>query len=65
MLTKAAISTPIVFYAIRKKPAVGSVLGVASFAITLLTAIPYNSNWALFKHTRTYPGAGNWTPKER
>jgi hypothetical protein len=45
---------------VRRKPALGPWIGVASFGITLLTAIPYLHSRALFDHTGRYPGIGNW-----
>ena len=51
---------PIAF-AMRKKPKLALFLGASSVVISLMTGVPYVHNWAFFKHTKQYPGLGNWT----
>lgn len=60
MQWKAPAIIPIA-YVVRKKPALGFVLGAGSVAISLMTGVPYMHNRAFFKHTKQYPGLGNWT----
>jgi Lecithin retinol acyltransferase len=49
---------------IRRRPALGRWVGLASIGISLLTAVPYIHSRALFDHTRGYPGIGNWSGPE-
>jgi hypothetical protein len=57
---KARLITPIVAYALHRKPRVGAPLAVVSSVVTLLTALPYIHSRAIFDHTRVYPGFGKW-----
>jgi hypothetical protein len=60
VLRKTRLLTPVIFYALRRKPKVGAPLAVGSMLVTLSTAAPYIHSPAFFDHTRGYPGFGKW-----
>lgn len=60
MLRKTTLLTPMIFYALRRKPKVGASLAVGSMLVTLSTAVPYIHSRAFFDHTQAYPGFGKW-----
>jgi hypothetical protein len=60
MLGKTRLLTPVMFYALPRKPKVGAPLAVVSMLVTLSTAVPYIHSREFFDHTRSYPGAGQW-----
>jgi hypothetical protein len=60
MLRKTRLLTPVIFYALRRKPMVGTPLAVVSTLVTLSTAVPYIHSREFFDHTRPYPGFGKW-----
>jgi hypothetical protein len=57
---KARLVTPMIVYALRRKPKVGVPLAVGSMLVSLSTAVPYIHSRAFFNHTRAYPGVGKW-----
>jgi hypothetical protein len=61
---KARLVTPVIAYALRRKPKAGVALALGSMFVTLSTAVPYIHSRAFFDHTRAYPGPGNWDPAE-
>lgn|GEM_PF-3339178 len=64
ILIRALIIPLLTIAAFRWKRWAGWAVMAVGHAITLVTTVPYNSSWALYKHTRCYPGIGNWQPRE-
>jgi hypothetical protein len=60
MLWKARLLTPVIFYALRRTPKVGTPIAVGSMVVTLSTAVPYIHGREFFEHARAYPGFGKW-----
>jgi hypothetical protein len=57
---KTRLVTPLVVYAVRRKPRLGTPLAVGSILVSLSTAFPYIHSRAFFDHARAYPEIGMW-----
>lgn len=59
MMWKTRLITPVIVYALRRQPRLGTRLAIGSMLVSLSTAVPYIHSRAFFNHTRAYPGFGN------
>lgn len=60
MLWKTRLVTPVISYALRRKPKAAALIAGVSVLVTLSTAVPYVHSRRFFDHARAYPGLGEW-----